>query len=115
MNNYTQLKMDKITLMTLDDIRFAFDVAQDDLIKKAMENIVEQLRSLEPNTPDNVLYAFVRTFFDFKLDKEYDLRNKSFIITVNPIWKSQDMIDTESDDYKLLDKICDELKELEND
>ena len=111
--NFSQLKTDKFALVTMDD-RLVVDVVKSDLIIKAKGDIVEQLHLLEPDVSDEVLHAFVRTFFDFEFDSDYDIQDGCFSITVNPIWNFLDTVDTESDDYKLLDEYArDSLKELE--
>ena len=108
--------MMKLFEMGSMDDNSTFEKAQRELLKKTEENIVEQLRLLEPNAPDDVLHAFARVYFDFELSCNYDLESGGFVITVNPTWKSPDMIYTESEDFKVLDKyIMNGLKESKDD
>ena len=36
------------------------------------------------------------------MDNEYDVETRSYNLKVTPVWKAAELIDTESEDFKLL-------------
>ncbi|MBR3673650.1 MAG: hypothetical protein IKN65_05145 [Clostridia bacterium] len=46
--------------------------------------------------------AFVKCHFSFEMDSEYDVETMSYKVKVTPLWKAAELIDTESEEFKLL-------------
>lgn len=76
-----------------------------DLKNKVIEDMAEQLKEGDTNSnlSDEWIRNFIETYFDFNVDYEEDIITKSYIITVTPYWKENNMINFEKAE-KLLNK-----------
>ena len=81
-----------------------------DMIKKldqeiydsAVNQLVNEISKDYPDMPIDVVEAFVKCHFSFEMDNEYDVKTMSYKLKVTPVWKAAELIDTESEEFKLL-------------
>ena len=82
------------------------DVDYDNIIKelteKSIKGLMNQILEEYPDTPVDVVQAFVKTFFLFELTTEYDIESRSYNVIITPVWKDSNMVNWESEEWKLL-------------
>jgi len=72
--------------------------------KEAFDKLVENLKELDPNAPKEIRQAFAEVYFDLEFNQEYDPRTKEYQLFYTPVWKDPSMIDTDSEEFKLIEK-----------
>ena len=65
----------------------------DDLVGKITKSLICFFKKDNPNVTDEQILAFIDVFMDFRLESEYDIRRKMYVVTVVPVWKPVNMID----------------------
>ena len=102
------LNVDKLTLKTHLDTHNSlhdgidYDKILKDLTKKSIISLMNQIKEEYPDMPYEVIEAFVKTYFLFELDSEYDIKTQNYTIKVTPVWKDVNLVDTQSEEFKLL-------------
>ena len=102
----SNLIIEKLTLRNMDIPKFNMQ----DMIKKldqeiygaSVNQLVNRISEDYPDMPIDVVDAFVKCYFSFEMDNEYDVKTKSYNLKVTPVWKAAELIDTESEEFKLL-------------
>lgn len=102
----TNLIIEKLTLRNKDIPKFNMQ----DMIKKlnqeiydsAFNQLVDEISKDYPDMPIDIVEAFVKCHFSFEMDSEYDVETMSYKFKVTPVWKAAELIDTESEEFKLL-------------
>ena len=103
----SMLNVDKSRLMHMhDSLRDTVDYDKiiKELTEKSIVGLMNQIKVEYPNMPEDVIRAFIKTYFLFELENEYDVESQKYSITVTPVWKDVNMVDTDSEDFKLLEK-----------
>ena len=101
----TNLVIEKLTLKNMDIPKFNMQ----DLMKKldqeiydsAVNQLVNEISEDYPDMPIEVVEAFVKCHFLFEMDNEYDVKTRQYKLKVTPVWKPAELIDTESEEFKL--------------
>ena len=110
------LNVNKVTLKTHLDKHNSlhdgidYDEILKDLTKKSIVSLMTQIKEEYPDMPFDVIEAFVKTYFLFELDNEYDIKSMEYTIKITPVWKDFNLINTESEEFKLLSEYA--LSEL---
>lgn len=102
----SKLVIEKLTLRNTDIPKFNMQ----DIIKKlnqeiydsAFNQLVAGISEDYPDMPIDVVEAFAKCHFSFEMDTEYDVKTRSYKFKVTPVWKAAELIDTESEEFKLL-------------
>ena len=98
MNDLTPLNFKRLTLA---DFRTELNTPKS-LLKKTFNNVVKTISESEPDTPLDIIKAFVSVYIEFTISKEYNIRTLSYELVCTPTWKDVDMIDKGSDEFKLI-------------
>ena len=102
----SKLKIDKTTLKDTDLPKFnsenIVERLTSEIYDSAFNQLVMAISEEEPDKPKNFVEAFVKVYFDFKIETVYNPKSLSYDVKVTPVWKAADMIDTESKEFKLL-------------
>lgn len=72
--------------------------------KNAFDELVENLKELDPNAPKEIRQAFAKVYFDLEVTQEYDPRTQEYQLFYTPVWKDPSMINTDSEEFKLIEK-----------
>ena len=72
------------------------------LLKKTFNSVVRTISESEPDTPLDIVKAFVSVYIEFTITKEYNIRTRGYELVCTPTWKDVDMIDRSSDEFKLI-------------
>lgn len=103
----SMLNVDKARLRNLhthDSLRDTVDYDKiiKELTEKSIVGLMNQIKEEYPDMSEDVIRAFIKTYFLFELDTEYDIKSHKYSVIVTPVWKDVNMIDTDSKDFKLL-------------
>ena len=111
----TNLIVEKLTLKDFNIPKFnqkeTIDKLMDEILSSSFNQLVQSISEKEPDMPITIVEAFVKCYFDFEIDNEYDVKTMSYNVKVTPIWKAADLVDTESKEFKLLTDYA--LKEMD--
>ena len=101
----TNLVVEKLTLKNIDIPKFnmkdMITKLNQEIYDSAFNQLVNEISEDYPDMPIEVVEAFVKCYFSFEIDNEYDIKTKSYKFKVTPVWKAAELIDTESEEFKL--------------
>ena len=99
----TELNTPKSLLKNeIENLKLKYAIVEQDLLKKTFNNVVKTISESEPDTPLDIVKAFVRVYIEFTITKEYNIRTLSYELVCTPTWKDVDMIDKGSDEFKII-------------
>ena len=97
----------------IGNLKLKYAIVEQDLLKKTFNSVVRTISESEPDTPLDIVKAFVSVYIEFIITKEYNIRTLSYELVCTPVWKDVDMIDMGSDEFKIISEIC--LERILND
>ena len=86
----------------IDNLELKYAIVERDLLKKTFNSVVRTISESEPDTPLDIVKAFVSVYIEFIISKEYNIRTLSYELVCTPVWKDVDMIDMGSDEFKII-------------
>ena len=99
----TELNTPKSLLKNeIGNLKLKYAIVEQDLLKKTFNSAVRTISESEPDTPLDIVKAFVSVYIEFIISKEYNIRTMSYELICTPTWKDVDMIDRSSDEFKII-------------
>ena len=86
----------------IGNLKLKYAIVEQDLLKKTFNSVVRTISESEPDTPLDIVKAFVSVYIEFIITKEYNIRTLSYELVCTPVWKDVDMIDMGSDEFKII-------------
>ena len=86
----------------IGNLELKYAIVEQDLLKKTFNSVVRTISESEPDTPLDIVKAFVSVYIEFIISKEYNVRTLSYELVCTPVWKDVDMIDMGSDEFKII-------------
>ena len=86
----------------IGNLELKYAIVERDLLKKTFNSVVRTISESEPDTPLDIVKAFVSVYIEFIISKEYNIRTLSYELVCTPVWKDVDMIDMGSDEFKII-------------
>lgn len=86
----------------IGNLELKYAIVEQDLLKKTFNSVVRTISESEPDTPLDIVKAFVSVYIEFIISKEYNIRTLSYELVCTPVWKDVDMIDMGSDEFKII-------------
>ena len=104
-NFETNLIIEKLTLKNIDIPKFntqdTIKKLNQEIYDSAFNLLVDEISKDYPEMPIEIVESFVKCHFSFEIDTEYDIKTMSYNLKVTPVWKAAELIDTESEEFKL--------------
>ena len=86
----------------IGNLKLKYAIVEQDLLKKTFNSVVRTISESEPDTPLDIIKAFVSVYIEFTISKEYNIRTLSYELVCTPTWRDNGMIDMGSDEFKLI-------------
>ena len=90
----------------IGNLELKYAIVERDLLKKTFNSVVKTISESEPDTPLDIVKAFVSVYIEFIITKEYNIRTRGYELVCTPTWKDVDMLDRGSDEFKLITDYC---------
>lgn len=88
--------------LNMENLMQKYMAAEHDLLKKSFDSVVRTISESEPDTPLDVVKAFVIVYIEFTITKEYNIETMTYELICTPTWKDIDMVDMSSDEFKVI-------------
>lgn len=86
----------------IGNLKLKSAIVEQDLLKKTFNSVVRTISESEPDTPLDIVKAFVSVYIEFIISKEYNVRTMSYELVCTPVWKDVYMIDWGSEEFKII-------------